>query len=402
MRPNLENGVLMNQLPQDLGDIMLLGRSCVLPDPAVSVRLEADRPQDYESAITIQWEGLRAAQPPQPVAFDENNRCFSPQPSVGTFPVWGGVGALTVTAGSGTAWTASTNSPWLTISSGGAGQGNRIVSYVVAANPSAAARADLVYLERVPYRIQQSGISGAGDGAQVGVFRIGDQPMHAAAPSGQAPGFGDIIDSFGLPGDQPVIGDWTGDGRIRVGIFRNGDWYLDLNGNRKWDGVEGGDGIFQFGLPGDTPVVGDWTGDGVTKLGVFRCPKDLHAECTWALDINGNRRFDSSDVFLGYGLPGDIPIVSAWSGGKIDRIGVFRNGVWYIDSNGNSRFDPSDQQFAFGLPGDVPVVSRTRGKIGVYRSGKWFLDWNGNRRWDVGDREFVFGNPNDRPLIAEW
>jgi hypothetical protein len=400
IRPNLENGILMNQLPQDLGDISLLGRGCALPDPVVSVWLEASRPQDYASDIAIEWEGLRAPQSPRAVVFDENNPCLAPQPSVGSFPAWGGAGALTVTAGSGAVWNVTTNSPWLSISSGAAGQGNRIVSYVVAANPNAAARTDIVHLERVPYRVEQFGLPAGGEGVQLGLFRIGGQAMPAS--SGQAPGFGDIVDSFGLLGDLPVMGDWNGDGRIRVGVYRKGDWYLDLNGNRKWDGVEGGDGIFQFGLPGDTPVVGDWTGDGVTKLGVFRCPQDPHAECTWALDINGNRRFDANDVFLRYGLPGDIPTVSAWSGGKIDKIGVFRNGVWFIDSNGNGRFDPSDQRLVFGAAGDMPVVSRSRGKIGVYRSGKWLLDWNGDRRWDAGDREFVFGNPHDRPLIAEW
>jgi hypothetical protein len=220
--------------------------------------------------------------------------------------------------------------------------------------------------------------------------------------SGDSPAFGDVFDTFGLPGDQPLIGDWTGDGRIRVGVFRNGAWYLDLNGNRKWDGVAGGDGIFQFGLAGDLPVAGDWTGDGVTKLGVFRCPSDHPAGCTWILDVNGNRKFDSSDVFLQYGLSGDLPIVSTWSGGRIDRVGVFRNGDWYVDSNGSGRFEASDQHFAFGLAGDTPIVSRTSGKIGVYRSGTWILDWNANRRWDAGDRQFAFGISKDWPLIAEW
>ena len=400
MRPNLETGVLINQLPQDLGDIALLGRGCALPDPVVSIRLEADRPQDYQPGIPIRWERLRTPAAPPSVAFDEHNPCLAPYPPAGVFSAWGGTGDATVTGGSGTVWTASTNSSWLAIGAGATGPGNRTVSYVVAANPGPAARADQIYLQRVPYRVQQLGLPKNGEGAQVGVFRMeGWSPRTA---SGEAPVFGDIFDSFGLPGDQPVIGDWTGDGRIRVGVFRNGAWYLDLNGNRKWDGVAGGDGIFQFGLPGDIPVAGDWTGDGVTKLGVFRCPADRHAECTWVLDINGNRKFDSNDVFLGYGLPGDLPVVAAWSGGRIDRIGVFRNGDWYVDSNGTGRFEASDQHFVFGLAGDLPIVARTSGKIGVYRSGIWILDWNGNRRWDAGDRQFAFGIPKDWPLIAEW
>ena len=394
MRPNLEDGVLINQLPQDLGDIALLGRGCALPDPVVSIRLEADRPQDYQSGIPIRWERLHTPAAPPSVGLDEHNPCLAPQPPVGLFPAWGGAGNTTVTGGSGTVWGAGTNSSWIAINAGATGAGNRTVSYVVASNSGLTTRADQIYLQQLPYRVQQLGLPKNGEGAQLGVFRMEGWPP--GIPSGTLPAFGDIFESFGLPGDRPVIGDWTGDGRIRVGVFRNGEWYLDLNGNRKWDGVAGGDGIFEFGLPGDIPVTGDWTGDGVSKLGVFRCPPDRHGECTWVLDINGNRKFDAGDVFLQYGLSGDLPIVSAWSGGKIDRIGVFRNGDWYVDSNGTGRFEASDRHFVFGLAGDVPVVARTSGKIGVYRSGTWIL------RSDAGDRQFTFGIPNDWPLIAEW
>ena len=393
IRPNLENGVLINQFPQDLGDIALLGRDCALPDPVVSIRLEADRPQDYQSEIAIRWERVRG--PASPPAAG----CLAPQPPAGTFPAWGGAGSATVTGGSGADWSAGTSSPWIAIGAGTTGPGNRTVSYVVPANPGPA-RVDQIQLQQLPYRVQQLGLPKNGEGAQVGVFRVEGWPPQT--PSADPPAFGDIFETFGLPGDRPVIGDWTGDGRVRVGVFRNGDWFLDLNGNRKWDGVAGGDGIFQFGLPGDIPVAGDWTGDGVTKIGVFRCPADRHAECTWVLDTNGNRKFDAGDVFLQYGLAGDLPVVSAWSGGRIARVGVFRNGDWYVDSNGSGRFEASDQHFQFGLAGDIPVVSRSSGKIGIYRAGTWILDWNGNRGRDAGNRQFSFGIAQDWPLIAEW
>jgi hypothetical protein len=392
MRPNLESGILINQLPQDLGDIALLGRGCMLPDP-VSIRLEADRPQDYQSEIAVRWERVRS--PASPSTAD----CLAPQPPAGVFPAWGGAGSATVTGGSGMDWTAGTSSSWIVLVAGATGPGNRTVSYVVAANPGLA-RVDRIQLQGLSYRVQQLGVPKNGAGPQVGVFRM--EGRSPPSPSTSPPDFADIFESFGLPGDRPVIGDWTGDGRVRIGVFRNGEWYLDLNGNRKWDGVAGGDGIFQFGLPGDVPVVGDWTGDGATKIGVFRCAPGTGAECTWVLDTNGNRKFDSSDVFLRYGLPGDLPVVSAWSGNRIDRIGVFRKGDWYVDSNGDGRFEPSDQHFVFGLAGDIPVVARTSGKIGVYRSGTWILDWNGNHRQDASDRQFAFGIPKDWPLIAEW
>lgn len=400
MRPNLESGVLLNQLPQDSGDIALLARGCELPDPVVSIRFEADRPQDYQSVIWIRWERSHTTSAPLSVAFAEHNPCPAPQPPAGVFPAWGGAGNATVTGGSSTNWTAAAGGDWLTLNDGVTGSGNRTVSYVVASNPASVLRSGLINMQQAPYRVQQLGLPKNGDPAQVGVFRM--QGWSPRTPSGEPPAFGDIFESFGLPGDQPVIGDWTGDGRVRIGIFRNGQWYLDLNGNRKWDGASGGDGVFQFGLPGDIPVAGDWTGDGVTKLGVFRCPADRGSECTWVLDRNGNRKFDSIDVFLQYGLPGDLPVVSAWSGGRIDRIGVFRNGHWYVDSNGSGHFEASDQHFVFGIAGDIPVVARTSGKIGVYRSGIWILDWNGNRGLDSGDRQFSFGLPKDWPLVAEW
>lgn len=57
-------------------------------------------------------------------------------------------------------------------------------------------------------------------------------------------------------GDIPVLGDWNADGRTKIGIFRNGLWVLDLNGN----GVPKylGDGFYGFGMTGDKPVTGIW------------------------------------------------------------------------------------------------------------------------------------------------
>jgi hypothetical protein len=68
-------------------------------------------------------------------------------------------------------------------------------------------------------------------------------------------------------GDYPVVGDWDGTGKVRIGVFRPSTkiWYLDLNGNGKLD--TNGDGVVDctvdacigpFGQPGDIPVVGKW------------------------------------------------------------------------------------------------------------------------------------------------
>jgi hypothetical protein len=91
-----------------------------------------------------------------------------------------------------------------------------------------------------------------------------------------------------------------------VGIFRNGQWHLDLSGTAQWSAAT--DRVGSFGVPGDIPVVGDWTGSSTTKVGVFR-------NGGWYLDMNGNAQWDGVSVErVGHlGLPGDIPVVGRWN-----------------------------------------------------------------------------------------
>ena len=66
-------------------------------------------------------------------------------------------------------------------------------------------------------------------------------------------GGGDMHFHFGGVGDVPAVGDWNGDAAGNIGIFRNGTWLLDVNGNYVWDGV-GGSGI-------ELSVVASYRGD---------------------------------------------------------------------------------------------------------------------------------------------
>ena len=56
---------------------------------------------------------------------------------------------------------------------------------------------------------------------------------------------------FGMPGATPVTGDWDGSGTTKVGVFLDGLWFLDLNGNGVWDE---GDLWVKLGKKGDQPV----------------------------------------------------------------------------------------------------------------------------------------------------
>ncbi len=78
----------------------------------------------------------------------------------------------------------------------------------------------------------------------------------------------DKVFPFGIKGDTPVVGDWTADGRTKIGVFRKGFWLLDLNGTGKWDGDAGGDRLIGVGgTPEEIPIVGGGTAMGVLKWG---------------------------------------------------------------------------------------------------------------------------------------
>ena len=130
----------------------------------------------------------------------------------------------------------------------------------------------------------------------------------------------DLIDHvfrFGERGDVALAGDWTGEGRTQIGYYRDGEWYLDLNGNGKWDADE--DMFVRTNAPKDaTPVVGDWNGDGLDNIGYF-------VDGRWFLDVNGDYAIDDKDgAPILFGDDGDTPVVGDWDGDGIDELGVYR------------------------------------------------------------------------------
>jgi hypothetical protein len=270
----------------------------------------------------------------------------------------------------------------------------------------------------IPVSLLLNSTPGGIDLSNIGVFRAGmfaldlDQATYNYNASTTKFRF------FGLPGDQPVAGDWLGTGIVSLGVFRAGAWYFDLNNNGVFDANEG---PFYFGLAGDTAIVGDWNGSGTTKVGVFRCP--TVGVCTWYLSTatqtaltlvpNANLYIPASTLFYQFGLLGDQPVANSWSGtSKVDQIGVFRcpaTGVcsWIVENVGDGVFRPSDPVYTFGLAGDVAVVGDwndggQRKRIGVFRGGLWVLEVNGTNVFSNNDIQASFGLPGDKPVVGKW
>ncbi|NJM13468.1 MAG: hypothetical protein HC889_17790 [Synechococcaceae cyanobacterium SM1_2_3] len=200
-----------------------------------------------------------------------------------------------------------------------------------------------------------------------------------------------------------------------VGVFRNGGWYLDDNGNGIWDSCSPGpDLCMSFGQAGDLPIVGDWNGDGKTKIGVFR-----PGAGAFYLDYNGNDIWDGCGsgpdrCYTNFVLPGDSPVVGDWNGDGKAEIGVFRNnGLWFLDANGNGIWDGcgTDLCLSFGASGK-PVIgdwnNDGKAKVGVFNNGTWYLDYNGNGAWDgcSVDRCYYppasLGLDTDFPVAGHW
>jgi hypothetical protein len=112
----------------------------------------------------------------------------------------------------------------------------------------------------------------------------------------------DVFFYFGQAGDVPVVADWDSTGWQRIGVFRAGQWWLDLNGDHMWDAIH--DQVFRYGIAGDVPVICDWTHSFQTRIGVFR-------KSQWWLDMNGDHIWDPAhDIAPYFGIASDIPVVA--------------------------------------------------------------------------------------------
>lgn len=208
--------------------------------------------------------------------------------------------------------------------------------------------------------------------------------------------------TLGVAGETPVYGDWNGDGRTKTGVFADGTWLLDYNGNGVWDGP-GVDKLVYFGGPGYQPVLGNWNGSGGTKIGVYQ-------NGTWMIDYNGDFTWGGLDRVVFFGGAGYTPVVEDWNRTGTTKIGAYQNGTWLIDYNGNFAWDgaASDKLVFFGGTGYTPVVGDWNGsgssKIGVHQNGLWLLDYNGNYGWDgaATDKLVFFGGAGYTPVVGDW
>jgi hypothetical protein len=129
-----------------------------------------------------------------------------------------------------------------------------------------------------------------------------------------------LVFTFGLGTDHIIVGDWNGGGTSEVGVYRDAASYIPADaGDAVFSINSNGDHAtftnFVFGVITDKVVIGDWTGNGASKVGVYRDGTAFNAPGTalFSLDSGALRYIPGvSQVFL-YGLDSDQFVAGHWA-----------------------------------------------------------------------------------------
>jgi hypothetical protein len=206
----------------------------------------------------------------------------------------------------------------------------------------------------------------------------------------------------GVDNDLPIAGDWNGTGLMTIGVFRPGTGIFHLSATNAGM-LTTAAGNIHLTITGwqatDLPLVGDWTGTGKMSVGLYR-PSTRQFMLKYAATSG------TPDMTFRYGIVGDTPLAGDWDGDGVSTIGVWRSSDQTFHLRNVNTAGDATIEFSYGIAGDIPVVGDWDGDgivtIGVYRpSNQTFYLRNSNSA-GAPDLVVTFGNPDATPLVGAW
>lgn len=140
------------------------------------------------------------------------------------------------------------------------------------------------------------------------------------------PDFGGGID------EMPLVGNWDGNGSDDIGVYRpnhSTPWRLAR--------LDSGDGSVRAtispaagGGSGEQPILGDWNGDGITDVGIYR---PARTDDKWVLRVinSGGQVIDTRRPDFGGGVD-EPPIIGDWDGDGDADVAVYRPTIASLDA----------------------------------------------------------------------
>ncbi len=201
--------------------------------------------------------------------------------------------------------------------------------------------------------------------------------------------FGSTVSSLSC-NDRPVAGDWDGDGKDQIGLYRStssgGRFYMRQDNGRN--------SSLAWGTAADAPAVGDYDGDQLSQVGTR-----IAGAGTWKLRSKSGATATVTSV----GVGSDTPTTGDWDGNGRANLGFYRysNRTFYQRAD-----DKRLTAVRWGNANEVPVTGDWnrdgRTDVGVFNksTGKWSLRMPSGSSYTT--RKFGWGVAGDLPVVGDW